>query len=64
MKGLRLTALGLAVVACLLIAAPAAQADPEGRWTADRSAVTSPAWWFAGWWERVAAWLGLGPEPT
>ena len=56
MKGLRKAALGLAVVACLLTAAPAAQAGAM-----DSPLVfTSQGAWITGWLARLAGWFGWG----
>jgi hypothetical protein len=58
MKGLRRAALGLAVVACLLTAVPAAWAGPN-----DTSALTDAGGWFAGWLERIARWMSWAEQP-
>jgi hypothetical protein len=63
MKGLRKAALGLAVVACLLSAVPAAQAGPMDT----PLMLTSVGSRVAGWFARLAArfdWGGSGPSPT
>jgi hypothetical protein len=58
MKGLRKAALGLAVVACLLTAAPVAQAG-----VMDTPALTDAGGWFAGWLERIARWMSWNDQP-
>lgn len=60
MKGLRVAALGLMVVLCLVAAAPVALAG-EGRTTRVAAAVGAGDW-IAGWMERVAQWLGWEHE--
>jgi hypothetical protein len=58
MKGLRKAALGLAVVACLLTATPAAWAGPMDT----PLMLTSPGGWIAGWVARIAGWFDWGSE--
>ena len=65
MKGLRKAALGLAVVACVLTAVPAAQAGVMET----PLMVVSAGGRIAGWFARLAAWFDLGrtggwPAPT
>ena len=56
MKGLRKAALGLAVVACLLTAVPAAQAGPMDT----PLVLTSQSAWISGWLARLAGWFRWG----
>ena len=58
MKGLRKAALGLAVVVCLLAAAPAAWAG-----AIDTPARTDAGGWIAGWVERIARWMSWTDQP-
>ena len=58
MKGLRKAALGLAVVACLLTAAPAAQAGQMDM----PLVITSHGAWISGLVARLAGWFGWGGE--
>ena len=65
MKGLRKAAFGLAVVACLLSAVPAAQAGPMDT----PLVLVSHGGRIAGWFARLAGWFGFGgigggPLPT
>ena len=56
MKGLRRAALGLAVVGCLLAAAPAGAGQMETPALADADG------WIAGWLERVARWMSWNDQ--
>ena len=66
MKGLRKAALGLAVVACVLTAVPAAQAGQMDT----PLLLTSQSAWIGGWVARLAGLFGWGgsarraPLPT
>lgn len=61
MKGLRRAALGLAVVVCLLTAAPAAWA---GGMDTPR-AMAGGSQWIGEWMERIAGWFRWsGPRPA
>jgi hypothetical protein len=56
MKGLRKVACGLAVAVCLSAATPAAWA--EDTWVPGRLVLVERGGWIAGWWERIAGWVG------
>lgn len=59
MKGLRKAALGLAVVACLLTAVPAARAG-----VMDMPALADGGGWIAGWLERIVRWMSWSEQPA